>query len=583
MRERPDGKRKARSAQWGIAGSGLPCYAFSSRCFFFPSTTAPSVTQLPPSEKPTSYLAEIDPAYGEAALERMRAAVKGNGVKTDAVKLKKFEGAMLEFIATTQLQLRSRIHEKIVAGKVTGPEKVAGAQGVRDAVEKDLSRITHSIDVPLRIKDVVLERPDKGIGVQNEIIKLPFLYHDFVYHDPCPTCRGQGEIKCQRCHAKGYEICPRCNGQGHETCSQCRGAKQIAEPRGGVRPCYRCNGHGRTPCSYCNQTRRVQCPLCKKKGANPCKLCNGHAWNSHVATVEIDAAAFFDYERHALPEKIVATIDTLGRELPLHSIVAPIIVERQQQVKGRIVLPHLIRAPYGDIVFTIRGEEVPGFLFGTQGLMTDMPFFLEKLIAPGTATLEKAARGQGDVGKNLHLAARYKTIRQAVLAAARFPERKAVKVLLKATPMGLGETAAQKLVADAHQALAYISRKPLRNGFIAGMVLSAILYGAYFYGPLRTLALNEVPRAMFHPGIDFLCFVVGAGIAFIVMKQVVVSSLRKALKGFVPQGQSESFAAKEGNLGFILIGVCAVIFMALIESTMHTGGIVPAWYAQLRP
>ncbi|MEZ5918415.1 MAG: hypothetical protein R3D66_00310 [Alphaproteobacteria bacterium] len=483
----------------------------------------------------SSYHAEIDPAYAQGALEKLRGLIRGNGIDPDKVELKDFKGETLEFLCATKLELKTKISEKRQAGKVTGPQIVGSDAMMREAIAREKSKIMHNADVIGRIRDVLLHRKDKGFNIHNELIKLPFLHKQFAHYEACNACKAKGAVPCVRCHGHGQEMCPRCHGNGFETCPQCNGNRQITGSQGKPHPCTYCHGQGKAQCRTCHQTRKVQCTVCRGRRTIPCKTCNGHAWNTHIAIVEIDAVGFFDYNRDALEERVVSVIEQLGPHLIDHVNARPVDMTGEGQAgKGQeeVYLPYLVHIPNGDALFTVDGEEVPAFIFGLQTLLIDMPPILEQIMEPGIKALEKAAAGQGDAAGAVRQACAYKTLRLAVKAAMKFSPKKAALALLKNTEAGLSDEGAEKLVRDAALALKNITRMPQRIGTALGLFLGAASFALYFLvlraqlpASLPTLP-GGVPAGLM---VDLLVLAAGGAVTFALRSLFRKKALKRAL------------------------------------------------------
>lgn len=518
--------------------------------------------------------------YAEPALLAVREALRGNGVKAEQVTIQKFSGEVAEFETTISLSLRTRTIEKVIPGKKSGGEKVEGPQGVRDGLERERRKILTTPDIIFRIKSMVVERKDKGFSTRNEIMKLPFLSKEFIYFHPCKNCNAQGEIRCQRCHGKGFESCPKCNGQGMEHCSQCRGAQVISGPQNRPMSCPTCNGQGRTPCRTCHQTRRIVCPICKKTGATKCQQCNGNAWNSYVTSAEFDVACTSNFNRGGLNDKIIQLIEKLGKKL---SDYAEFTVQNQNnEQQEEIILNYNVRFPYAETELKIgRSETVPIILLGQQAQIHSVPNFLETMLRPGIKTLQYAAQGKGNVAKKIQQAGRYRTIRQAIVGAAKYSRGKAAKLLAKNTPLGMSQDAIKSLIINADKALQKITEKPRMKGMLAGSAAAGILFAIYFITPLRSLITSMLPNSLLHPAIDVLVLGIGWIIAITAIQFSGAEAMKKALQGLLPEGQSIP-KPKAGSQGIWAALLCAIFFLIATEATIHISTTPPEWYAFIR-
>ena len=485
------------------------------------------------SNGPRVYHSEIDPKLKEIALQQIQNAVKGNGLKPENIEVTKFEGETLEFLALTELTLNSTTSTKRQAGKITGPILLQNTGMFQDAINKECHKITHSPDILKRIYDAVLNRKDKGLYLENVKIKLPFLHKDFVAHEQCNPCAGQGNIQCVRCHGKGEQPCPHCNARGVETCPACGGRQYIQRPNNQNQQCMRCNGSGRTACTQCHESKTIQCNQCNASGTIQCNQCGGHAWNSIIAMTEINAIAHYNFDRENIPEPALKKIDDLQSNIQHHSEIKVIHKSNEQEKEhGDITIPYHFKVPMAQIVFKIKTLNVPAFLFGTQGTLYDTPPFLEKIMGPGIKALKLAAHGQGNVENHLQKAGRYKTLKHLILTTSRTSLKKALESTLKENPIGLSKTNTKKLVMMAKTALGHIGKRPKQNGYIIGAATAVALgLGYYFIG--RPIILEQLSQQNLKLGADIAFGILSLGAGAFAAKIYTKQKIRKALEALL--------------------------------------------------
>ncbi|GJL86288.1 MAG: hypothetical protein DHS20C02_20630 [Micavibrio sp.] len=517
---------------------------------------------MPESEIPTS----VD--YKEKALVKIREAVKGNRFDPEQITINSFDGGVLKFAAKTQLEIRTKVSEKTVPGRQAGPQVVDSGVALKAAVDQEIENLKKSADTEQKIKALVLGRDDKGFALDDIDIPIDFWKKDFVYYEGCGTCKTNGTIQCQRCHGVGQESCPQCHKKGMTPCTQCRGSQQIQGPNG-MQPCTQCQGQGDIPCSLCQQRGEVQCRTCKTKGSTTCTACNGNGWNSHITTAQMDVHTHFDYERDGVPDKAVALIQKLGPKLSGHADIE-IVQAAEGAEEKEIVIHYRVQLPCGQIGFVLGNESASAFLFGNQVKLTSVSPFLEPILAKGMQKLQDAGAGRGSVAGNLQMAAKYKTLRQAIIAAARYPLKKAVKAVQSGSPLGLSKAKINEMVQNADKALKNITAKPRQQGLIGGLGVSAIAYGAYFF-LVRGTILKSLPNEAAHMAIDLMVFAVGAALVIFAIQIVSAKALRTALKGIVPAGKEKAFTAKTGKTGLYASIGAFVIFAVLWALTILRG------------
>ncbi len=517
---------------------------------------------MPESEMPDS----ID--YKEKALEKIRQAVKGNRFDPAKITIDNFDGGIVKFTAKTQLEIRTKISEKTVPGRQGGAQVVDSGVALKAAVDQDIQNLMSSNDTAQKIKALVLGRDDKGFALDGVDIPIDFWKKDFVYYEGCGTCKTQGRLQCQRCHGLGHESCPQCHKKGVIPCTQCRGSQEIQGPNG-QQQCPQCQGQGDISCSLCQQRGEVQCRICKTKGETTCTACNGAGWNSHITMAEIEVHTNFDYERGAVPDKAAKLIEKLGPKLSGHAGIE-VLEQAQEAQEKEIAIHYQVALPCGPISFLVGDEKAEGFLFGNQMKLTSVSPFLEPILAKGMQKLQDAANGRGSVAGNLQAAAKYRTLRQAILAAARYKLNKAAKALQSGSPVGLSKAKINELVQNADKALKNITAKPRQQGLIGGLGLSALIYGAWFFA-LRASILASVANEAAHMAVDLMVFAAGAGLVIFVIQLVSAKALRTALKGIVPPGKEKAFTPKTGKTGLYASIGAFVIFAALWALTILGG------------
>lgn len=476
----------------------------------------------------------IDKDYTSPALALIRKVLKGNGVRMDAITIKHFDGAILNFTATTRLTLNDKIVEKTVIGKATGGTIFQNRQAAHNEAKNYASTAWQDPAIANQIKELINQQPYHGFGLDNQTIKLPFLNRDFINHESCNPCHGKGQVQCAKCNGKGSEPCPHCNAQGFEQCHECNGNRQIRNPQGQMQSCHQCHGLGKISCSFCKESRQVQCRICQTKGEIQCKTCSGKGSQSNVISISITAQCTYDFETDSLPEKAISEIKKLGASLADQAQVTLVNKDNEENKQEALHIFYEIIAPQGSIEFTIKDQTVPAYLFGKKGTIKEIPDFLDSIITPGIKKLEQAASGKGDISKNIHSAIRYKTVRQALIAAARYNSKKSIKALLHYTPLGLSTRTAQNLIENANIALNNMTKKQRTMAIIYGSSSGAILGALYFLSPLRPALLTQINNAALHTPINLIILGLCAAAGYGVWQTLSSQARKQALKSFIP-------------------------------------------------
>lgn len=554
-----------------------------------PPPPPPPTSELPvstPNNSGSAATSEIDEDFEARVLEKLQKLASGNGVEKDDVTIKQFKGNTLEFLATTTLTFRKKVVETTKAGKISGPKQISSPVALQEELVKEEHKITHRNDVIKKIQDALLERKDKGYGLNGTMIMMPFLYREFVIYEACQNCKARGEVACQRCRATGFEVCPQCKGQGRVMCSQCNGATFINTPQG-RQQCQRCQNQGREICGLCNAKGKIQCSVCKTKKSTVCGICNGHKWNSHIHRAEFDAMTEFSYDKENVENKVGSLVDKLGADMLDHGHVHPIRRENEEKdakdKRDFIAMPYLVKLPNAEYSFVVGKEEYNGMMFGYDATLTHIPNFIEKLISTGAGRLVEAAQNRGNVTDKIAKAGQYKTIRHAILASAKLPAQKAAIKVKQANPYGISKEKIMELVENADLALKNATRTQRIRGLFAGLASMIAIYGGYILSPARAELINLIPDPNQQAAADGLVLFAGVGIAITIVKMMAQGALSSALKSMVPKDKLRGYKSKTGKYGKYIYAAALPLYIIMCEASVHTATVqTPWWYEQLR-
>ena len=538
---------------------------------------------------------DIDESYKEQALEQIKKMVSGNGIQPDEVELKEFEGEMLEFQAENVLTLLTKITNKKIAGRVTGPIAVDNPIAAKEEINKAYLTLSQDVNMDRQIKDMLLKRDDQGFALHDNIIPIPFWKKEFVVFEPCHACKTTGSVKCQPCAGKGLERCPRCNGVGFGSCSHCNGGQTITSPSGQQVQCPNCSGEGRTSCTLCSQNGTIQCSTCRSKGVTKCPSCNGNAWNSDIHIVEIEARTAFDYPRDRLPEKVVEIIEKHGAKLSQHADIkvsqlmegainiddeekAQVLEDAHKNKNHRINIVYEVLLPYAHIEYDINGVSYYTFLFGKNGKLIHVSPFLDDLVKNGIRKLHDAAEMRGNVGENLKQAAQYRTVKEAIIYTAANPLKKARIELKKANRIGLSNGAITDMVSSVDLALKNITNKPRNVGLAVSGVIYIALFSIYFLSPIRNIITSGIANQGIHIVLDMLVLIISIYIGILTIQTIANSAIKKVIHSI---GASISTIPKLGRKLYWNAGIAIIIFGAMMEISRSLDLNPPMWYASL--
>lgn len=541
----------------------------------------------------------IDQSYKDGALKQVQKMVEGNQYSPEEVTLDKFEGEIVKFQAENMLMVLKKVTHKIVPGRLEGPKKVDSEQAAHNAIDAAYLALHEDRDTERRIRDVILNREDKGFALQDTIIELPFYKKEYVFFMPCQTCKSQGTVTCLPCHGKGVEQCARCNGSGMGHCAHCRGAQMVMGPNNHKIQCPVCHGRGRTGCLSCNQTGRIQCRVCRSRGFTSCPNCQGNAWNSHLYIMEIQVKTRFDYPRERIPEKLVRMIEEKGAKIIEYADIfisqaeeSFVNMDDQDKMKEfedadkkkdyRIPVIYEVSLPYGHIEYTINDKSYYTFLFGKKAELAHVSPFIDDLIKNGIRKLNDAAENRGDVSDNLRQAAEYRTVKEGIMSAAMHNAGRAKKALKRTNLLGLSDGAITDIIAKSNIALKNITKKPRQLALGLSTLFYIALFSSYFLTPLRNTFLSNIPNTSMHLFADVIILVSGLYIGALIIQGFAQNVLKKTLNAILPQQIKRTPPAKLGDIAWWNAIIAIIVFAVALELSLRTGDNAVSWYALLR-
>lgn len=528
---------------------------------------------------------KVDPALPKKALEDLRGLLRGNGIKSESVRLKYFDGEVFNFEGFGVFKIDPVVSEKHVPGKDHG--EIAGSypdaqQKIRAALEK----ISRDREVRRTTIDLLKKRPDLGVLVDNQIVHLERLGKKFVIHESCSPCDATGKILCRNCQGKRQVPCHTCHGQRQVICHACHGTQFMNTSRG-RQQCTQCHGRGRVNCKMCEQTGHVQCPKCKATGKMPCQTCSSTGWNSRVFHVQVKARGSFTYDRDALPQELPPLIDEYGPDLVLgdHAQVRIIEEPRRDEELDRLskpdeyIIPYHIRLAWGDIGFMLNKSEVKAKLFGFNPVLALLPPVLEKTLTGGLQALSKASQAGSDVAGQIGKAIRYRAIGETFLAAIPNPPQRAAAMIRERYPYGLGTELIHRMVAQANGAMKHLTLKPRLQGLGIGALAVAALFALYFFGPLRALVLGQTGAAFPQIVPDIGAVLVGGGIITAAIQLTAGAALQKALGRLLEKSRNRArLKPKPAQSALWGYPAAIVLFAVIMHLSVMNGAPAPDWY-----
>jgi hypothetical protein len=539
----------------------------------------------PPSPERT--LEPVPQSLLDQALGQIRNLLRGNGVPPDAVAIKSFDGGVLDFEAYEIFHITPQVNEKNVNGKQQGKVITSEAE-LRREIQRTIEKAVTDPRVQMSVREQLRQRPDLGFGLDDQVLPLPSADVQYVVHSQCGTCHGSKASPCSHCNGRGRETCMRCKGRREITCPGCRGTGTQVQGNDQVQ-CRQCHGRRTIACTLCKQTGLMACTRCKGMGKMVCQNCGGTGWRTLIASIAFSAHGHFDYDRAGLPDQIPGQIDRIKATMVADKHADVKLVEDRIRLSdlekiarpGDMIVPYRVRLPFGNIVFDVKGKEIPGKLFGQRPTLSKLPPFLEKTAGRGLRQLSEAAQSKGDIAKMLEQAVRTRLVADIVTAAASNSPAKAAKIVQRQYPHGIRAENIPPLVRYANICLGNLSRLPRLVGFGIGFVVCAALDAAYLFGPLRSdIVAGAGPAAAL--GADALLPIAGAGLASLAVLLACVHAIDKVMGKLKkdPKKKAGKLMPKPGQSIVTGAGAGLLAFIVVLHAAF-VANHAPSWYAAL--
>lgn len=529
----------------------------------------------PPAPFPAQITAN-EQAIARKALERVRAILKGNGVRQDSIAVIGHKISHHAMNAGTYLELKPASSERTAPGKLMIGHMVNSREDAARAVDRTMIQAANDPAAKARIASLLLSRPDHGFGLSRQAIPLEFLKQEYTWHESCHACQGSSRSPCQRCQGRKTEPCTKCSGRSLMPCPLCRTTGLLQGQK-----CTQCHGQRYVPCNQCQRSGMMSCRMCQATGVMKCQTCGGQGWKTHILTLSAQAMTYFEYDGKSIPKAAADMIETQA---------ASLVTQQRIKVRGRIAdekenvlgANYEVEFPYGDVIFSVGKKEVKAGIFGLKGDLVDFPYILDRLTTAAVQDLEDAARDVGNVAAKIRSATRYRVIAQGFLLASKTDTKKAAGQLMKLYDIGLSHGTAEKIIVLADKTTSRITRKPRYYGLAAGLTIAAILDYIYYVLPLRTRLAGYLPDIRFDVVLDILPLLLGGVITSVSIQITAKRAIKKALSHLFQKNKDSALVPKTRSSG--LWGWAGTIFIMLcmMEYAATTSGTAPYWYEILR-
>lgn len=510
------------------------------------------------------------------ALEHVQRIFKGNGIKSAAITIKEGKIEHYTVSAATYMELRPLIDERHVPGKVLVGRPVTSKDEAQKFCDQTMRKAATDTTAQARIAEALLNRSDKGFGLQQVAVPIPFIKEEYSWPEGCHTCHGNGKSNCPKCQTRRIETCVKCNGRGMMACPMCRMTGMLQ----GVK-CSRCHGQRYVPCDTCRHSGMMPCRSCHASGQVACQTCGGQGWKTHIMTLSAQGITYFEYDAKSLPKGAADMIETKGAYLSEQGVIKITgnIVESKENALGA---SYEVSFPYGDVTFQLGKREAKAHVFGYKADITEFPHMLDKILAAPVEDLERASAAVGDVADNIRKATRYRVIAQAYLGVMKRREDQVVKSLLKIYDIGLGQMMAEKIVRLAASTIAHITIKPRTYGLVYGALASLAFMAAYYFLPIRSSLSDILPDKRFDVVLDVFPVVIAGFISTNIVRLRASSAVKIALGHLIKdKSEDQKLIPPAGMYGWLGYVLALLIALMTIEISYHMGHTLPYWYSLL--
>lgn len=515
----------------------------------------------------------VDPSLANAAINRIRKQVQGNGLRPSSVNLRTIDGRDYDFYATTSVKLVPSIKTSTRPGRLNDGEIIASNQ-IDTAIAAFIERMAADNGVLGLVYETLANRPDQGFGLKNTNIELPQITRRFVAHDACQNCRGSGGATCHNCHGQMRIQCYRCHGVGGIACLSCQGRGQSHTPQGST-ICHNCQGRGLSPCPICHTERLIQCPECLGNGKRNCEPCSGHGWQTQTWNVNLSAHTEFNIRKTGLPNGLVTLIERVGgarlasdghaRVQLLTGQDAQALASHADIVRGtNLWFLYHARMPFASLNISFGKATITPKLAGYKARLVEVPEFMDALMRPGIALLHDAARGGAGASQLILSAARYRMLGDVLRGMLRGSARKMLQILNESYPLGLSQKAAQIIVRDANSALSKLSLWPRTVTMAGTLTTSSIILSLYYLYGARDAAianLETLPSFSIY-GIDLFMTLILGFIGTYAIRLSARKSMRIVMEGLGVLSGGQLLLPKPGAPGVWLW--CGLFAITLI-------------------
>lgn len=519
--------------------------------------------------------------YGRKALFRVRKAVEGNGIDPESVILGAIEGDTYAFDAHVYFRFVPKTREEILpAGRPPGATFQTLA--TRADLDREIAVYMHKIiEDPAsgaQAASLILARPDRGFGFTQEEIPTNFSPKNFLLKETCPDCKGAAKSACAKCQGSGKTACPKCKTTKMAICPVCYGRKTTADKKS---KCIKCHGTGHIPCTPCRQTGYIACTTCGGTGKSTCKTCAGQGWTGRKITIDMSVLADYDYNRAVLPAELASMVEKLGPKTIAqgYARMEPGPIGRSED-RATFVIPCRLTFPFAKVGIVLPEKNFTCTVLGHNERVMGLPAFLDQIIEPGVKDLRKAAANGNVALPYIRKACQLRTVRAAILAAAKGSPGHAIEVLRREHGSTLSPAMMKNLIALSNRALNRVATIPALIGTAIGLMAATGFYAIAFSHSGRSLISEHLSGTLATNFVDLLLFLCG-GLLTMAGTGAGIRHAFGSILGSAGMTAQNGVMLRRRWATMLGWGLSLVSFLGIAAIALHGNAEAPQWFTLL--
>jgi len=509
------------------------------------------------------------PDLSHLACLQIQDLVTGNGLQKNQVRVSEQTQNILQLSGLLKIKLQPTVSTETASGRFSSGIEVASENDFQLALQKNIEESLSNPQIQSKIVNILNETADQGWAFDGEEIKLPENQKVYFYSDTCHNCDGKKSITCSSCHGDGLIPCGKCLGDGNIVCVHCEGLGDTLMPDGSQQPCRRCKQRGMVLCPNCRGRLNLTCIQCKGTKQLPCTSCHQTGVITVLKKIDYTANTEFILDLSEIEGELKKALQEVDTAKILSEHHAKLINVKRFDDQNEKVLKSIytVEIPVSTAVFSLNGQAYPAFIWGQNALISRINPFLDHLIKPGIAALQKISKGPMASGALIQQAGKFTLIKTVLNHINSHSKKHIFTQIKKDYPVGLSDKYAKACISFAHKAVQKLTEKPRYIGCAVGLGISGILMGGWFFGGLQKQILAKI-APQYHNASDFILLGFCWLITFFAIKFLAAQKIKKLMpqqmldKGHLPAAGNLSYVAL--ILLVIILALC--LFFAPIQS-----------------